>query len=176
MNAASLNELWAQYSLKARRWYWALPSRDRIVVNVVGFFMVFALVYMTIWTPMKDSADQAVLKWQSKQAILDWIRANETTARSINSNNRSSASVGQRGGQSLLTVVNSSAQRSNIALKRFEPDGDDKLRVWLESVNFNNAINWLNTLKNEYGISVSNISVEAHGAPGVVDVKIVFKG
>jgi len=176
MNAASLNELWLQYSLKARRWYWGLPARDRLIVNFVGFFAVFALVYMLIWSPLKDSADQAVLKWQNKQAVVEWIRTNEAIARSVQSNQRGQGSASQRGGQSLLTVVNSSAQRNNIALKRFEPDGDEKLRVWLENVNFNNSVTWLNSLKNDYGITVSNISVETRGTAGTVDVKIVFKG
>ncbi len=173
---ASLNEMWVQYSLKARRWYWSLPPRDRIVVNFVGFFLVFAMVYMLIWTPLRDSAEQSILKWQNKQSVLDWIRSNEATVRSASSANKVAGGINQRNGQSLLTVVNSSAQRSNLALKRFEPDGDDKLRVWLENVSFNNAINWLNMLKNDFGISVSNISIEAHGAAGVVDVKIVLKG
>jgi len=78
------------------------------------------------------------------------------------------------GGASILTTVNSTAKVKNIQLKRFEPDGKTSLRIWLDQVNFNALIDWLELLETTRGIKVEQISIDRVNS-GIVNARAVLQ-
>jgi general secretion pathway protein M len=77
--------------------------------------------------------------------------------------------------QPLLTLVSSTAKDNQIVFKRFQPDGDNVLKLWLEHVSFNSLLLWLHGLDKKNGISVQEISVEQAKEEGYVDVRLILK-
>lgn len=76
--------------------------------------------------------------------------------------------------QALLTIASSSAKDKNLAFKRFQPDGDNSLQLWLEDVNFNVMLWWLSDMENKQGIRVAQITVERTKKDGFVNARITL--
>ncbi len=70
----------------------------------------------------------------------------------------------------ILALITQQAKLANINLKRFEPD-DDSLRIWLDNESFDNAVRWLETLTQDHGIQVKQISIDRSEKRGRVDLR-----
>jgi general secretion pathway protein M len=77
--------------------------------------------------------------------------------------------------QPLLTLVSTTAKENQIVFKRFQPDGDNVLKLWMEHVSFNSLLLWLHGIDKTNGISVEEISVEQSKEGGYVDVRLTLK-
>ena len=79
-------------------------------------------------------------------------------------------------GQSLLSLVDRTAKsgRLGTALKRVQPDGDEKVGVWLEAANFDDLVRWLAALETRHGVRVVSSVFQALEASGSVDARLVF--
>ncbi len=165
----TLREFYSQ----ARRRYWMLAGHERMVVNAVALVVVALLIFVIIVNPALKTRAQAEVQLNAKRGVLEWIRDNEQRAIAA-----SGSTTGQapKSGQALMAVVTSSSSQMGLALKRYEPDGDDKLRVWLEDQSFNKTVRWLDSLQKQHGMTVVNVAVDAGKEPGVVTAKIVLRG
>lgn len=148
-----------------------LETRDRTALVVLTVFMLAVLFYVLVWSPIHGAVAAAKSQYEQQRELVAWMKSHEAEARAVGANLSSSGTAGVTG--SLYSLVNSMAGQKSLSLKRYEPDGDDKLRVWLESVPFNNFVVWLQALV-EKGIVISNISVDAQDDAGKVNAKVIF--
>jgi general secretion pathway protein M len=81
-------------------------------------------------------------------------------------------------GTSLLTLVDQTAKSAGLgtSVKRVEPQGDDKLRVQLEQVSFDQMILWLDSLKQEHGVVAINVIVDRQTESGQVNARLLLQG
>lgn len=77
--------------------------------------------------------------------------------------------------QSLLSLASSSAKEKKLQFKRAQPDGDDRLNVTLEDINFDVLMHWLSDTQGMYGIEVAQISIEKAKRDGFVNARITLK-
>jgi general secretion pathway protein M len=164
-----LNETVDQY----RRRYLSLPPRDRALVNITVVTLFLMFVWLAVVAPAQRMRGEAALKLSGQQATLQWVRENEARALAIAG--KTSASP-RKSGQSLMAAVTSSSGQMGLTLKRYEPEGQEKLRVWLENQSFNKTIQWVDSLQRQHGMSVVNIAIDASSQPGLVNAKIVLRG
>jgi len=153
-----------------RRRYDSLAESERLIVNAVGVLILLVMIFLLLILPAQRSLDQAQIKLTSMQSLLSWMKDNESVAREANS-----SGVANKTNQPLQTIVTSTAPAMGITVKRYEPDSNDKLRVWLEKVSFDKTMRWLHQIENRYGIRVINISVDADREEGLVSVKLVLQ-
>jgi len=166
------------YLDKANDAFSRLGKRDQLAAIILGIIFSVFILYSIIWAPITASVENAKKSYQEEYALFSWMKAQEANILEgrKNSGNKQSA-----GNESLLALVNNEAQRSSLPLKRYEPDGDNKLRVWLENVPFDSVILWMNTLSVNKGLSISSVSIDAEqgrggeSKSGVVSVKVVFE-
>lgn len=151
---------------KAVNWYIQLPSRDALVVKTLSVLIILALIFTWIIQPITNSKKAAEKSLASELRFHDKLKQN---AYLFKTGSKGTVSKG-----SILSQVNSLAKVKNIQLKRFEPEGASGLRVWLEKVNFNSAIDWIETLGVERGITVEQISIDRVKS-GVVNLRAVLK-
>ncbi|MBL4795628.1 MAG: type II secretion system protein M [Pseudomonadales bacterium] len=152
--------------------YYSLSVRDRGALLALTIFLLCVMFFYFVWSPIQDGADEAFSRYQSNTELMAWMKANESVAKKASSSSNSA----NRGGKSILSLVNTTAGRNGIALKRFEPKGEDGLRIWLESVPFDAMLKWLGTMNSSYGIEVSNITVETQDEIGLVNATIILAG
>ncbi len=147
-------------------WFNQLSDRDQKVVKAIGIVFLIALLFAWVWQPVSQGKIKAESKYQSE---LKFHQKMKDSAHLFGSSNVSSS-----GGGSILSTVNNTAKVKNIQLKRFEPEGDNGLRIWLDKANFNAVIDWLELLETTRGIRVEQISIDKVDS-GIVNVRAVLQ-
>jgi len=160
--------------LSYRKQYEMLPSRDRMALKLLAIALGLFLLYFAMWQPAyeyKVQAENDLLQNQKLQALVDENRATlANIARQGASGNASSTLDSQQ----LVSSVTNLARQKGVTLKRFEPSGDKKLKVWVDDVSFDKVILWLATLKKSLHIKVEQISVEKDDAPGHISARLTL--
>ena len=151
---------------KAINWYSELPPRDAAIVKYLAITIALVLAFTWFIKPVHDNHKQAEAHLNSELKFHSKLKSN---AYLFSGNIKSGASRG-----SILSTVNSLAKTKGIQLKRFEPEGKNGLRIWLEKVEFNSAIDWLELMETEKGISIEQISIDKV-KPGIVNIRAVLK-
>lgn len=158
---------------KASSWYYGLPTRDQNALKLLTVAVILVLLYLLVWLPSQRFAERAEQDVERQSAQLAWIKQNEAVARQLASRSGPSTASGLQG-QSLLSVVSNAARQHSIDLRRFEPEGDNRIRVWLEKVSFNQMLLWLDTLNKSYGIQTEQIAVDRDANPGIVTARLTL--
>ncbi|MGC1508437.1 type II secretion system protein M [Ketobacter sp. MCCC 1A13808] len=153
-----------------RRRYDSLEEMERWVVNGIVVLLVLVLVCLVLIVPAKNSLSEAEMKLAAQQNLMQWMQQNEPAARLAARGGSSTVGTDQP----LQSIVTSTAPSMGVTVKRFEPESDDKLRVWLENVSFDKTARWLHQLENRYGVRIVNISVDAEREQGLINAKLVL--
>ena len=161
--------------VSALRQFGSMPKRDQQALIALTIALVLAILYFLVWSPAHEFSNKQQANLKSSKELLSWVQANEGIAKSLVSNTGEGSSK-ILDSQSLVSTVSSNAQKHKIKLKRFEPSGDRKVRVWLEKVPFNTIIVWLRDLNTTYNIEVSQVSIDKDEKGGLVNVRLTLKG
>lgn len=149
--------------------YYNLPDRDRMAVNVLGVVLAIFLVYQLVIASGLSYLGDARDEYRQRYDDYHWM---QKVAPKV----KKSAEDGmqQRSG-SLLSIASSTAKEYSLSFNRFEPIGEDRVRLYLEGVQFNNVVLWLGKLESEMGVSAVDINVDS-SAPGIVNVRLTLQG
>lgn len=148
-------------------WHGALNINDRRVVHVIGGLFIAVLVFNLLWHPSQISKQKAQARLNSEISFHNKLKENAYLF--------STGSSSSNAADSILTLVNTTAKSKGIQLQRFEPDGKQGIRVWLDQVNFDKAIDWIETLEADKNILIEQITIDKVSS-GIVNVRAVFRG
>lgn len=148
--------------------YDQLGERDRVALRGLAWFSAAVLGYLVAVAPLVARLDVSVRRLESEQALLAWLKSHDE--RGV------TAAVSPASDEPLATVVNSTAEESGLSIRRYEPSGEDGVRVWMEDTNFNALVKWLFLLEGTHGITASEFTVERGQDPGKVSVRITLRG
>lgn len=166
------------YVDRARSRFELLERREQLALLILSLFLGVFFFYILIWAPLNDSIEKSKKSYQTEQELFSWMTSqqdNVLASRKLANKTPSNQNA------SLLSQVNNTASDFSLLLKRYEPDGENKLRVWLEGVSFDSVILWMNHLSTKNGLLISSISIDAdqersgRSRSGLVNVKIVFE-
>jgi general secretion pathway protein M len=156
---------------QAKAKYQSLDKRERQVLTfgviALSILLIFNLVYRPLATAQQDltaanEQDKALLIWM-KQAVMQIQQAGTDN------------SLEQRAGRNLNQILNSSASRYGISISRSQPRDNNQHQIWLDEVEFDKALTWINQLQNSYGIYVSSINLTTSEKKGFVRANITFQ-
>lgn len=153
-----------------------LPRRDQQALKLMVVAVAIALVYFAIWRPISHYHDDAEAARQNAANLLAWMQENRVTIRELAGTSGESAGNAQRpaNGRELMATVTSTARESGLELQRFEPSGDNAIRIWMEDVPFTQAAAWLEGLSSNHGILIEQAAVDRRETPGVVSVRLTL--
>ncbi|MFN8604457.1 MAG: type II secretion system protein M [Candidatus Binatia bacterium] len=154
--------------MNVRQWLNGLASRERTLVLSAGALAAVALVYVGIALPVQRLQARQAARIEQKTADLAWMRQAAPRVASV---------AARRGGnESLVVLVDRTGREAGIgaAVRDQSPDGANGLRLRLEGAPFDATIEWLGTLQQQYGVSVSDATIDAAGAPGLVNASITL--
>jgi len=155
--------------------YDQMSQRDQRALKLLGLALAIALVYLLVWQPVAQFREEARNDMERAEELLGWIQGQERVARNISDMEPSEEGAANLRGGSLLRTVTESAERSGLSLQRFEPSGDDAMRIWVDNVPFTDLAQWLAHLQSEYGIGVNQAAVDRTDEPGLVDARITLE-
>ena len=169
--SAGLKENIQNYLDLAQRRYDSLADRERLAVISIGILVALALVYLILVAPAQRSVSEAQMKLAGQQNLLSWMKENESVARQAATGGRTVT----KSDQPLQTIITATAGPLGVAVKRYENESENKLRVWLEKVPFDKMVRWLDQLETRYGLTIVNIAIDAEKESGLVTAKLVLQ-
>lgn len=154
-------------------WLASLEQRERHLVIAGAVLAAIMILYVAIWNPLSSSVENLRVTTRDQQTMLVWMRQAAQEVKKL----RGSGGTKPASGQSLLTLVDRTAKagRLGTAVKRVQPDGELKVRVWMEEASFDDVIRWLVLLESRHGIGIESSVFEVKENPGRVDVRLVLE-
>ena len=155
----------------AQRRYDSLNDNERRLVLGVAVLVLVAVIYLLLVAPAQRSVVDAQMKLSGQQTLLGWMKENESVAREA----ARGGSAVKKSDQPLQTIITSTAGPLGVQVKRYENEGENKLRVSLDKVPFDKMVRWLDQLETRYGLTIVNIAIDAEKESGLVSAKLVLQ-
>ncbi|ASQ46598.1 type II secretion system protein GspM [Legionella clemsonensis] len=150
--------------------YWNnLNERERWMVGIAAFCVIFYLFYLFIYSPLTISVETKTQQLQEKKETLAWMQQvrNQSTQRRAPQAITSSK---------LLALLGN--QLSTGELHRFtyqlQQTGQGEIQLSFEQVPFNQFLSWLWKLFNDYALSLKQFSAERTDTSGMVKLTVVI--
>ena len=155
-------------------WLDRLEQRERIVLILGALFVLVAFFYLSLWEPITARHARLQDEVSEQRKLTAWMERAAMQVRDL----RNRRVAGNEGGeeQSLLTLVDLTAKAAGLAstIKRIEPEGNDRVRVWLESSGFDAMIRWLTELRQGHRTKTSRLHIERTDLSGEVDARLTL--
>jgi general secretion pathway protein M len=153
--------------LKASQYYHSLSARDQLALKILTAFFTVLIVINSILLPSYQFAQSSQQQYRENLDDLSWMQNRRHLLATANIKSRQG---------SLLSIANQTSQARQISFNRFEPVGENGLNMWIENVNFNTLIQWIQHLASDQGIVVKEIAVDRQADSGTVNARIVLEG
>lgn len=155
-----------------------LNPRERNALVIGGIILGVLLIYTVLWAPFSNKVEKLEHTVQEQRALQLWINTASAEAQRLRATKSTHSTAQNIAGQSLLSVVDQAAKQDRLgsALKRIEPEGAAKVRVWIEQAPFDDVVLWMGNLQNTYGVRVTNVSIDRQGTSALVNARITVEG
>ena len=155
-----------------------LNPRERNALVIGGIILGVLLIYTVLWAPFSNKVEKLEHTVQEQRALQLWINTASAEAQRLRATKSTHSTAQNIAGQSLLSVVDQAAKQDRLgsALKRIEPEGASKVRVWIEQAPFDDVVLWMGNLQNTYGVRVTNVSIDRQGTSALVNARITVEG
>ena len=144
-----------------KQWRSLKEQEQQLVMVAGGVFIIFVLV-MGIFRPLNNAIEKAQQSQIKQQELLAWV--DDSIVKLKAAGNTSVA-----GNTNLSQVINSTRGRYKINISKMQPSSDS-LRLTLDSVEFNQLIEWLDELVNQHGLKIENLDLSRDDKSGYVRV------
>jgi general secretion pathway protein M len=154
-----------------RQWLGGLAPRERNLVYLAAAVLGVALVYFAVVLPVTSAAANRAARVEQKTADLAWMRqvAPQVMAAAAAGGSASS-------NESLVVLVDRTGREAGLgnAIRDQSPSGEHGLRLRLESASFDDMVTWLVILQQQHGVRVDAATIDAAGAPGLVNASLTL--
>lgn len=154
--------------LRAR--FEALQPRERLFVGAAAIVVALALVYAALWQPFAHWRQRKLIDLEQARNVAAQI---EVLAAKVQSQGAGAAPAVGRD-VALLTAVDQAAKSGTLgkAPSRLQPDGESQVRVWIEDVQFDSVVRWMNELQARYGLRIDAVDFERRPTAGLVNARL----
>ena len=157
--------------LSIRNWWLNLSLRERWLLIMAGAGAAVMLFYGLVWQPLLDERNNLRLSVEEKHQTVAIMQNELVQIRKLQKNK-----IPSRSRQSLLTLVDRQLRRNprlGGSIKRLEPQGNQRLIVRLENVNFVVLMSLLTELTDRSAIAVEAFSATRR-SQGRVDSRVIL--
>ena len=150
-----------------------LSERDRMLLAVAVSAVIVAGMILA-WHSFSGRIDRLQDIVADQHMTLDYMKQSAREVQSL----RGQAPQRSSGGQSLMALMDKTARQAGLsgAVKRIEPEGQNKVRVRLEGAVFDDLMRWLEALGGGYGIQVESVTIDRQDTIGMVNARLTLTG
>ena len=159
--------------LDIQKRYEMLPMRDKSILKVSLVILALCFLYFGMWAPASNYLNNAERDVEQNTKLLQLVKQNASILAALNPA-KGNAGAATLTSQQLISSVTNLAKKNGVMLKRFEPSGDKKIKVWVDNASFDKMITWLIKLKSSLNIVVEQISIEKGDAEGQVSSRLTL--
>ena len=150
----------------------SFEPREQQSLKLLTIALVLSLAYFALWVPAKAYMVDAQRMVDERTEVLSLVQSSRSILASRSAGDSNSGSI--LNSQQLVSTVTNLAKKQSLSLKRFEPSGENQVKVWVEDVSFDVLISWLSALETSVKVKVEQISVEKQDRPGVVSARLTL--
>lgn len=157
-----------------RQRFYALPPNDRRALLIMVAAITVTLLYFSL-SSSHDYQQSSLLRYKDARESSRWINLNLAQIRSM-AGAASKPGVSPAGGSdaSLINRATTTAKPFGIVFKRFQPEGDTGLRLWIEAAEFDQLIRWTGALEQQQ-IVLDQLDIDKlDKQPGLVDARVLI--
>ena len=161
--------------LQTARTFWTqINSRERLVIVGGALLLLIVIVYFYLWQPLSQERLRLRASLPQLKLSAAQMRANVDEVTRLKAN----LNQAPQSAQSLRTLLEQSAAAYKLRdnLSQINTEGDNRIRLRLGSVPFDDWIQWLAQLQTQYRIRLESCRVEGLPQPGMVKVDAVLIG
>jgi general secretion pathway protein M len=152
-----------------------LDTQQRSLV-FAGAALLGILILALIWGSLVSDVNRLKSIVADQHELEQWMQ--RASKEALQLRGVTSGNVAGAGNKSLLALVDETAKQSRLgqAMRRVEPEGQDKVRIQLDGALFDDMAQWLEKLELGYNIHVDRISVDRLDASGFVNARVTMAG
>lgn len=152
-------------------WWNSLQLRERRLLMAGAGLMAALAYWVLLWQPLVAAREQ------SRAAVVSLQQATALARTQVTAILASRTLAAPRPVRSLFALIDSSARDAGLmsAQTRIEPLGEDRVRVSMDGVNFDQLAAWLENLDRSEGVDISEWSVDRALVPGVVNASMTLQ-
>jgi general secretion pathway protein M len=147
-----------------KAWFYALQPRERWILGGGGLVALLIVVWAFVLTPLRAQSVRLGTAVETKQRLLvDLARLEGAQTSTL------AATSVQGRDQTLVVVVDTTAQQHGLALARTRPNGPNGIDVTFQGASFDVLVEWLMTLHGTYAVDVESASLTSARVQGLVN-------
>lgn len=148
-----------------------LPARDRRALSLLMVALLLAVLYFVLWQPASGFYQSARASHDNAAELVAWMQASQPQLQTLAASGRGDKPTDRR---ALIALVTRLADEEGLELQRFEPSGEQGVRLWLEPAAFPELAVWLERLTKDHGVIVDQAGLDRGDAPGTVTARLTL--
>ncbi|MCC7515859.1 MAG: type II secretion system protein M [Pseudomonadales bacterium] len=158
---------------EAKQRFTMLPSNDQRALLLMVAVLVLAIIYL-VFSLSYSYQRSALTRFQTAQQDARWMELNRAQLSELAVNvGKAHAAGGDSSESSLLNRATKSAKPFGISFKRFQPQDENGLRLWIEGVEFDQLMRWFAALDQQH-IRLEQIEVSRQQQAGAAEARVLL--
>jgi general secretion pathway protein M len=173
MNVQILNRL-SVYIRPWRERFHAMPANDRRALLLMVTVVVASLAYLAL-SSSRAYQQRALSYYQDAREDYRWIMVNLDTLKKVATSESQPTASAASTDNSLIGIATGAAKPFNVTFKRYQPEGDTGLRLWVEAAEFDQVLRWIDALSSQ-GVTLEQFDVDKlEKQVGLVDARVLLR-
>ncbi|MBB3061345.1 type II secretion system protein GspM [Microbulbifer rhizosphaerae] len=155
-----------------RQKWQALPPNDQRALGLLSLFLGGMFVVYGLFMPAKNFFDSARAEAEKSRQLVQWIESQRPILERLDTSSMGSPAQSQG---TLLQRVTAAAEQHKITIRRFEPEGEGRIRLWIEQARYQDLQPWLNNLIQQR-FTIRTVNLDALPQEGMVSARLTLEG
>lgn len=154
----------------------SINRSERTALIIGAVFVSCFLIYLIIFAPLHNSINNKQNILEDKIQTLNWMQ--QASREYLQLRKTKPQQSTKYSNESLLTIIDRTTEKLRVRsfIRRIDPEGENRVQIWLERINFDDLIQLLNILQRNHNIGVENISVNRQSDQALVDARVTVIG
>lgn len=156
--------------LQIRQRIQELERKEKLAILALSIFLAFLMFFLVIWLPIYEYREKQRDSYQRSLDLLLYLQSTEEEARSVKVEGSKRMS-----GQTLLTKVTRTAKTAGIQPARLQPEGNDSVSIWFDSVSYRELMLFLERLESREAIYIIQLSIDKGNQSGKISSRVTVR-
>ena len=156
--------------LQIRQRIQELERKEKLAILALSVFLVLLTFFLVIWFPIYEYKEKRRDSYERSLDLLLYLQSTEEEARSVKVDGSKRMS-----GQTLLTKVTRTAKTAGIQPSRLQPEGNDSVSIWFDSVSYRELMLFLERLQSREAIYVIQLSIDKGNQSGKISSRVTVR-
>ena len=156
--------------LQIRQRIQELERKEKLAILALSVFLVLLTFFLVIWFPIYEYKEKRRDSYERSLDLLLYLQSTEEEARSVKVDGSKRMS-----GQTLLTKVTRTAKTAGIQPSRLQPEGNDSVSIWFDSVSYRELMLFLERLELREAIYIIQLSIDKGNQSGKISSRVTVR-